>query len=214
MRDATRLSTIVHRVRDFGRCESGAALTEFGLIAPVFCMLLLGSLEVGHWLYMHGVLKGAVQKAARDGSLETASGTASTPRDVLDERVRNQILKLNKSATVTFDRRFYRTFTDAAAKKAEEFTDTDGNGACNNNEPFEDINNNGVRDIDGGDAAGRAGARDNIVYTVTIQYPNMFPLHRLIGGSSTTSMKAETVLANQPYGEQQSYGAPTVGHCP
>lgn len=194
--------------------EDGATLTEFGLVAPVLCLLLVGSLEVGHRLYMHGVLEGALQKAARDGSLETASGTSSTPRDAIDAKVLAQVRQIHNAADVTFDRRFYRSFTDAAAKKAEEFTDTNGNGLCDDNEPFEDINNNGVRDKDGGDAIAKAGARDNVVYTVTVEYPNMFPLHRFIGGSDTTKMSASTVLANQPYGEQQSYDAPTVGHCP
>lgn len=196
------------------RAEEGATLTEFGLIAPVLCLLLIGSLEIGHRLYMHGVLEGAVQKAARDGSLETASGTSSDPRDSIDARVLSQVRKLHNSANVTFNRRFYRTFTDASEKKTEEFTDTNGNGTCDADEPFEDVNNNGVWDRDGGDDIANAGARDAVVYTVTMNYPNMFPLHKFIGGSDTTTLSASTVLANQPYGEQQQYDAPTVGNCP
>lgn len=212
-----RIRKMTSQLIRIARTDDGATLTEFGLIAPVLCLLLIGSFETGHRLYMHGVIEGAVQKAARDGSLEIASGTSSTPRDEIDELVLAQISKLHNGADVTFSRRFYRTFTEAAAKKAEEFTDsgsgTFADGICNNGEPFEDINNNGVRDLDGGDAIGNAGARDNVIYTVTVEYPNMFPLHRLIGGSDTTTLSASTVLANQPYGDQQTYDAPTVGHC-
>lgn len=203
-----------HRtLRDLTRSESGATLVEFGLVAPVLCLLLIGSFDVGHTLYMQSVLEGAVQKAARDGTLETASGTTATQRDTIDEKVKSQLLKLNNSADIEVSRRFYRTFSDAAAAQAEPFTDTNEDGECNDGEPFEDRNNNGVQDADGGDDVGKAGARDNVVYTVTIEYPRLFPLNKFIGVPDNVKLQASTVLANQPYGDQQSYGEPTVGNC-
>ncbi len=48
---------------------------------------------------------------------------------------------------------------------------------------------------------------------MTISYPRMFPIDKLIGGNGRTNLTATTVLANQPYGTQASYGAPAVGHC-
>jgi Flp pilus assembly protein TadG len=211
------MRSTIHHLRLLGRSEDGATLTEFGLIAPVLFLLLIGAFEVGHTLYMQSVLEGAVQKAARDGTLETAAGTSDAARDTIDNAVRSQILKLNNSANITITRRFYRSFTDASQAAAETFTDTASgpfaDGICNNNEPFDDKNNNGVRDVDGGDAVGAAGAKDDVVYTVTVSYPNIFPLQNLIGGSGTTTLSASTVLANQPYGDQASYGEASVGHC-
>jgi Flp pilus assembly protein TadG len=206
------------RLRDLVRADGGAALTEFGLISPALFVLLFGAFDVGHTLYMRSVLQGAVQKAARDASLESASGTDDEIRDAIDESVEGQILPLNSNATVAVSRRFYRTFTDAAEAEAEEFTDSAtgmyNNDLCDNNEPFEDVNNNGVRDGDGGDSINRAGARDNVVYTVTVSYPRLFPLHMFIDVPDQTRLQASTVLANQPYGDQASYDAPTTGHCP
>lgn len=200
------------------RREEGVTIVEFGLIAPALMILLLGALDIGHTLYMQSVLQGAVQKAARDGSLESASGTDPAYRNALDAMVEGQLLELNKIAKVSFKRRFYRTFSDAAAAKHEEFTDaTSGpykNGICDHGEPYVDANNNGVWDADGGDSVDHAGARDNVVYTVTISYPRMFPLDKLVGGSGVTQLSAVTVLANQPYGSQGHYTAPTVRNCP
>lgn len=201
------------RLRSLGGDRRGATIIEFALIAPTLCVMLLGALDVGHTLYMQGVLQGAVQKAARDGTLETAAGNSSSPRDTLDNAVRNQLLTLNKTATISFRRRFYRSFSLAAAAQAETFTDTNGDGICNAGEPFDDRNSNGVRDTDGGDSADRAGARDDMVYTVTISYPRMFPIDKLIGGNGTTSLTASTVLSNQPFGDQGVYASPSVGHC-
>jgi len=211
--------SITARLAGLRDAQEGATLVEFGFIAPMLCLLLIGAFDIGHTLYMQSVVQGAVQNAARYGTLESASGADSTPRDAIDQVVKNQILPLNKSAKIDITRRFYRSFSDAAAAKAEEFTDTGDlaspfhDGKCNNGEPFVDANNNGRFDRDGADSADHAGARDNIVYTVTVSYPRMFPLNRFIGGSPTTTVTASTILANQPYGDQGTYSAPTTGNC-
>lgn len=207
----SRTAACLRRLR---LAQDGATILEFGLLSPALIVMLLGSLDIGHTLYMQGVLQGAVQKAARDGTLETSAGNVSTPRDTIDQVVRNQLGTLHKTATVTIDRRFYRTFSDAAAAQAETFTDTNTNTTCDAGEPYVDANNNNVWDADGGDSVDAAGARDNVVYTVRISYPRMFPLDKLVGGNGTTTLTAATVLSNQPYGDQGSYGAPTVRNCP
>ncbi|MDQ9783691.1 hypothetical protein, partial [Serratia marcescens] len=89
------------------------------------------------------------------------------------------------------------------------WTDTNENGICDDGEPYQDDNNNNVWDPDGGNA-GQGGAKDRTVYTVTMTYPRFFPLYKMIGGSNTTKISASTVLQNQPYGDQGSYGPSTV----
>jgi Flp pilus assembly protein TadG len=206
------------RLRDLAKAQQGATILEFGLIAPTLCVLLLGALDVAHTLYMQSVLQGAVQKAARDGTLEASAGLSATPRDTIDSIVKNQLGTLNKSATITITRRFYKTFSAAAAAQAETFTDSAApspfrDGKCNNGEPYVDANNNNRFDRDGGDSIENASARDNVVYTVVVSYPRMFPVDKLIGGNGTTTLTATTVLANQPYGEQAKYSAPTQRNC-
>lgn len=195
------------------RDERGTTILEFGLIAPSLIIMLLGALDFGHTLYMQSVLQGAVQKAARDGTLQQTAGSDDAARYAIDTVVTNQVKKLHKQATVTITRRFYRSFSDAAAAAAETFVDTDHDGICNHGEAFDDRNSNGIRDTDGADSVDHAGARDNVVYTVSISYPRMFPIDKMIGGSGTTKLTATTVLANQPFGNQASYGAASVGHC-
>lgn len=196
--------------------ERGATILEFGLIAPILCAVMMGALDFGHSLYVQAILQGAVQKASRDSTLETSTSQAT--QDAIDLKVKNQVLLLNKTATVSFARRFYRDYTKAAAKIAEPFVDTNGNGTCDGpaglipGEAYTDNNNNNVWDKDGGDA-GQGGARDVVVYTVSVSYPRIFPADRLIGGSGTTRLSASTILSNQPYGDQAAYAAPTVRAC-
>jgi Flp pilus assembly pilin Flp len=193
------------------RDTRGVTAVEFGIIAPVMCLFLVGAFDMAHSLYMTAVLQGVVQKTARDGSME--AGTAATQRALLDDRVRKQALLLANKATVTIDRRFYRTFAAAAAAQAERWTESevkpDGtpnpDGTCNHGEPYVDANNNGVWDRDGGDN-GMGGAKDRVVYTVTVTYPRLLPIYGFLPSvGNTQTITAKTVLQNQPYGDQGSY---------
>lgn len=197
--------------RTFGRDRRGSAVVEFAIIAPVMGLLILGAFDTAHSLYMRSVLQGIVQKVARDSALE--GGTVAAQQTALDNKVRASVRAIANNATIDITRRFYRTFSAAAAAQAETWTDTNANGTCDAGEPYQDANNNNNWDDDGGDS-GQGGAKDKTVYTVEMSYPRYFPLYRLIGGSNTTRISAATVLANQPYGDQGSYGTPTVRNCP
>jgi Flp pilus assembly protein TadG len=191
--------------------RTGNAALEFALVAPILCMFLMGGMNVAHTLYVRATLQGIVQKTARDSALET--GTDDVVEASIDAKVTRQVMVFAKNAKLAFSRRFYRTFADAAAKDPESWTDTDHNNTCNNHEPYQDDNNNGVWDADGGDA-GQGGAKDRTVYTVTMSYPELFPFSKFIGGSNQTVVTASTVLENQPYSDQGTYTASTVRYCP
>jgi Flp pilus assembly protein TadG len=195
-------------LRVFARDKKGATIVEFALVAPVMGLVLLGAFDIGHTLYMRSVLQGILQKAARDATLET--GLATATQTTLDDKVKSQVRALANNSTITFSRRYYRSFTNAAANQFEPYTDTNGNGTCNGGEPYQDNNNNSVWDATGGNT-GQGGAKDAVLYTVTVSYPRFFPVYRFVGGSNTTVLTASTVLRNQPYGDQ---AVPTVRNCP
>jgi Flp pilus assembly protein TadG len=203
----------VQRLRRIARDERGVTVVEFAIVAPVMGLLLLGAFDVAHTLYMRAALEGVVQKVARDATLE--SGLASATQTALDDKVRNQIRTLANNGTVTITRQWYRNYEQAAASRFEPWTDTNGNGTCDGpqgltpGEPFEDSNGNGVWNATGGNLS-QGGASDAVLYTATVTYPRFFPLNNFIGGSSTTTVRAQTILRNQPYGDQ---GVPAVRNC-
>jgi Flp pilus assembly protein TadG len=192
------------------RDERGVTVVEFGIVAPVLALLLVGGLDMAHSLYMQAALEGAVQKTARDSALE--SGVAPVTAAALDQKVADQVHQLSNQATFKATRRYYRTFSDAQAAKEETYTDTNGNHTCDGNEPYQDINNNGHWDRDGGDD-GQGGAKDRTLYTVEISYPRLLPMATWLGFSPIVNMKATTVLENQPYAEQGKYAPPTWRNC-
>tara|TARA_A100001391_G_scaffold53249_3_gene32481 strand:+ start:13404 stop:13994 length:591 start_codon:yes stop_codon:yes gene_type:complete len=180
-----------HLARD----QRGAALVEFALIAPVLVTMLLGLFEVGYNLYTQAQLQGTIQKAARASTIENANkGKAA-----IDERVEKAVKAIAPRATVDFSRKSYATFSEVA--QAEDFTDIDGNGICNDGEQFEDVNGNGLWDQDRG-KIGMGGARDVVLYRVKVGYPRAFGISKLLGLSDTVEFEASTVLRNQPYDEQ------------
>jgi Flp pilus assembly protein TadG len=193
------------------RDKSGVSITEFGLIAPVAVMLMMGAMDAGHTLYMGSLLDGAIQDLSRDSALE--DGAILAKQQIIDQRVRDQLQSLSKDAVVSVTRRYYRNFSTASAALAEKFTDSGTmDGLCNNGEPFVDANLNGVWDADGADS-GQGGAQDVSVVTVKVSYTRMFPMASMIGLSPTVDLTGTTVLANQPYGQQNQYTTATTGNC-
>lgn len=182
----------------------GAAAVEFALIAPALIMVLLGLMDLGYNLYTGTLLEGAIQKAARDATIEGAAGSAAS----LDSRVTDIVNDIAGDATIGFTRKSYTNFSDV--NRAEDFTDTNEDGACNDGEPFEDVNGNHAWDADRG-ATGMGGARDAVLYTVTVSYDRPFPLMGLLGFDNRVTTIARTVLRNQPYALQKA--TVTVGNC-
>ncbi|MEN7537128.1 TadE/TadG family type IV pilus assembly protein [Aurantiacibacter flavus] len=176
--------------------DRGAALVEFALIAPVLVAMLLGLFEIGYNLYTQAQLQGTIQKAARASTIENAGkGKAA-----IDARVEKAVTDIAPSAKVDFSRKSYATFSQIA--QAEDFTDLDGNGTCNDGEQFEDANGNGIWDEDRG-KEGMGGARDVVLYRVTVSYPRAFGISKLFGFSDEVEFEASTVLRNQPYDGQE-----------
>jgi Flp pilus assembly protein TadG len=190
------VSSVAH-FSALGRDERGVTAVEFAIIAPALLMVLLGVFDTAYNLYTASVLNGAAQKAARASTIEGAEAKGLA----IDGKVVAAVHNVMPEADVTFDRRAYRDYSDI--HRPEDYTDVDSDGACDDNEPFEDINGNGVWDADRGtDTMG--GARDAVLYTVTVSYPRVFPLMHLLGLPETVTSRSQTVLRNQPYGTQKT----------
>jgi Flp pilus assembly pilin Flp len=187
------------------RDERGATLVEFAMVAPVLMLALLGLMDMGYNYYIQAQLQGTVQKAARDATLERA---LTNTRDI-DERVAAAVHSLAPGASLEFARSSYSSFADVS--QAEDFSDLNENGQCDDGEPFEDANGNDNWDEDRG-THGMGGARDAVLYEVTVTYPRAFGIAGLVGLPTTFTTHSTTVLRNQPWGEQVSPARP--GNCP
>ena len=189
-----RIPAFIRRVR---RDRRGVTVTEFGLIAPTFLMLLLGVFDLGYTVYAKAILDGAVQKAGRDAALET--GTMNVAN--LDAKVQENLGALAADADFDYTRRNYRDF--AKVGLPEDFEDKNSNGQRDPGECFTDENGNGTWNADLG-KEGVGGARDVVLYEVSMSYDRKFPLYALVGLPGRATLKSATVLRNQPYAAQNA----------
>lgn len=177
--------------------ENGATLTEFGLVAPILFMMLMGIFDMAHGVYTTALVNGAMQSAARNLTIEGATLRESA----IDQQVLAQVRAVvPTNATVTLTKQTYAEFNDVG--RPEDFTDTNNDGICNNGEPYVDVNGNNQWDADRG-KAGLGGARDVMLYTVTATYPRLFPIYKFIGMPKNATISGSTVLRNQPFDEQK-----------
>lgn len=201
-----RLFIVRAVLRSLRRDREGVTLVEFAIVGPVLILMLMGLFDIAHTQYTSAVLYGAVQKAARDYTLESAGLSQTT----LDTRVQDQIRAvMPNGATITFTKTAFDDFKNV--NEREEWTDTDNNGTCNAGEPYQDENNNGVWDIYRGQS-GLGTARDVMLYTTNVTYPRLFPMFGMIGLPSNVNLSATTVLRRQPF-DQGNNLSPTVRNC-
>lgn len=188
------------------RDQSGATLTEFGLVAPVLFLMLMGLFDMTHGVYTTALVNGAMQSAARNLTIEGATQRET----VLDQNVINQVRAVvPNNATVTLTKQTYADFNDVG--RPEDFTDINGDGICNNGEVFVDANANNKWDADRGET-GLGGARDVMLYTVRVTYPRLFPIYKFIGLPQNATVSGSTVLRNQPFDEQNRTPQPGTAH--
>lgn len=185
------------------RCEQGAAAIEFALVAPVFLLLLLGLADLGQMVYGKAILSGAVEQAARNGSLESVNTTAA------DNIVKAAIYPILPTATVATTRKSYYDFADV--NRAEKWTDSNNNGTCDNGENYIDENKSGSWENNVG-KSGNGNAGDVVLYTVSVTYQPIFTASFMSNWGATRTLTAVGVRKNQPFASQDGYGS-SAGTC-
>ncbi len=189
--------------------QRGSTLIEFAMVAPVLMVVVMGLLDMTYRLYAKAMLEGAVQKAARDSTLE--SGATASANSVIDNVVKTAFKTVNGTVTdsdFTFTRRNFSDFTNS--DKLEPSTGP--GGQCATGFTYVDVNDS--NSWDDGAIAGQGGANDAVLYTAQVSYKSLFPVHSLFGASPIQTIRATTVMRNQPYNNQQARNSGPTRNCP
>jgi hypothetical protein len=181
----------------------GTSVMEFGLIAPALIVMLMGTLDAGQSYYVRAVLNGSLNQAARASALE--GNRSESAKAKIKEDLEYSVQAIAPGAAVDIERRFYRTFSEAALARAETIIeDSNNNGKCDVGETYVDANLNNAWDADGGND-GQGGARDVVIIKVNVRYTRLFPVAEILGFGSNVQIVSDSILANQPYGAQEQY---------
>lgn len=177
----------------------GATIVEFAIILPVLCVLLAGGLEIAYRTYLTAMLQSALLDAVR------AASVGDKTADQIDALIRTRVGTLSNGAQVKSIEKD-SAFNFSNVGKAEKITsDTDPIGTYNVGDCYEDANNNGTYDTSLNTGMGTAD--DIIRLRVTVDYPNIMPVNKLMGWSARQQIYASTVLRNQPF---TSRAQPTI----
>ncbi|MBN9142606.1 MAG: hypothetical protein BGP00_12130 [Novosphingobium sp. 63-713] len=185
------------------RDRGGAALVEFALVLPVMLLMGMGLCEMAYQAYMQAILTGAVQKAGRDSTVESANTTT------IDNAVLQAVKNINGNAAFVSGYPMRKSYASYGYISPESFVDSNGNGMRDPGECFTDVNGNGIWDADPG-VSGNGGAGDTVLYTASITYTRLFPLGLWLGWGKTATLSASTILKNQPWAMQTTTAAATV----
>ena len=191
-RRMSRLATAARR--RLRRNDDGAAMVEFGFLAPVFIAMICAILEFSGIMFVQALLEGSAGEASRYGI------TGYTLPGVTREAKILAIINDNTYGIVDMDKLeietlVYENFSDIG--QPEPFEDENGNGAWDSGEPFTDVNGNGKWDPDMG-AAGLGGPGAVVVYRLRYDWPIMIPLFRPFFGESIP-LQANIAVRNEPF---------------
>ncbi len=179
------------------RRREGGALIEFAFAAPLLIVTVAGVIEFGMIMFVQSLMEGGLREASRFGITGYAPEGVSREQQIANMIV-NGAVGLVQSEDITIDTLVYSNFSSIG--QPEPFVDGNGNGAYDVGETFNDINGNGTWDADMG-AAGVGGPGDIVVYTATVEWSLLTRLlDPVLGESGTMTLKASTVVRNEPYG--------------
>lgn len=193
--------------RRFRRDDRGATLIEFAMVAPVMIIVIMGLLDMTYRIYATAILQGAVQKASRSSTL----ASNNTSQTALDTAIKDAFKQINGGVTdssFVFTRRNFSNFTNADKMEPS----TGPGGVCAPGFTYVDLNNSNT--YDDGAQNGQGGAQDAVLYTVQVTYPSPFPVASLYGASRTPTIRATTILRNQPFATQGARNVGTTRNCP
>ena len=123
--------------------RQGASAVELALISPVAFALLFGAMEFGYEMHMNNILQGALAKATRKITLESASDRNA--RAALDQEIRDLMGLTHKEATIVIKREAGARFSQFQSR-GEPLNDNNHNNQCDAGETYEDLNNNNAYD--------------------------------------------------------------------
>lgn len=170
----------------------GASVPEFALILMPLLLILFGGLEMGYQIYVRAVTLGALERAARLTTIQTVDSTA------IETNIETTIKRVVPSASVqTTKSSFYRYSNINAMERLTK--DANNNGTLDSGDCWEDVNNNGQRDVATTGISGVGGADDIVRYNTVVTYNRILPLFRFIGIGSTATLTASTMIRRQPY---------------
>lgn len=175
----------------------GSAIVEFAMLFGPMMALLLGGIEAGNLAYSRSVLEGSLRVAARMAT------TGKYSAQDIDTYVRDQMEIIGVEGTaVEITRRAYSSFESVSNPEPLTSDVAPTGGTPSSGDCYLDLNGDSQWSADSG-SAGNGESEDILYYGVEVEYGLLFPfLADALGGENgRLTLKANTVVKNEPFGE-------------
>lgn len=174
--------------------SDGATIVEFAAIVSPLIILLLGALDLGYQAYATAVVQGTVNAAARQATLEGATGAT------VETYVRNRLSGIARGSNIQITASNFLTY-NKIGKPEKLTTDVNSNGLYDKSGPdcFIDDNRNGVYDVASQGASGIGSAEDVVRYQVSVTYNRLSPVPQFAGLGNSVTISRSTFMRNEPY---------------
>ncbi len=193
------VSPIIGRLRVGSRRiandRQGSSAVEFGLVAPLFILMIVGIVEVGTTLFVGALMEGAVRDASRYGITgQDGAGRAQIIQDIIADRTIG-LVDINVASIRT---QVYDSF-DAIGSQEPYTDDNPANGTYDPGESYVDLNGNGQWDSDQGvDGVGQPG--EIVLYTVDYSLPMLTSfIANYLGSGGYVGLSASIAVLNEPF---------------
>ncbi len=170
--------SILNKIAKFSDDENdGAAMVEFGFVAPIFITLLIGIFEVGSMLIIQNSLDAAAREAARFGV--TGIGFKGMTRDKAIEKKVHEVLATYSGGIVdpkdvTISVKAYEELENIGTP--EPYDDANLNGIWDAGELYTDTNGNGTWDEDQGVTNSFGIGGSAVMYVISYEWETILSL--------------------------------------
>lgn len=176
--------------------ERGVAALEFAMVSPVFIIIVLAILEFSSAYFTQQVMENVsynITRLAKTGFVQAGMTQEETVMNMLNQRLSGLVAPED----INIDSRTYEEFSDI--DQNEPFVDADNNGVRDEGENYTDTNGNG--EYDGAlSITGYGQAGQITVYQVTVPWRVMTPvLGNLAGEDGEITLTSHIVVRNEPY---------------
>jgi Flp pilus assembly protein TadG len=193
----------MRRLRRLRRDKSGVSVVEFGLMIIPFTLVMVGLLDLCYQMYVHSVLQGAANDAARVVTVESPNiGTTGSLEDRVKQAVQARMQAIDMSGAVyTVNADTYYRYADHG--RPERITyDANNDGNYDAGDCWLDTNPNLTYDASTSARSGIGGADDIVQFRINLQMPRLVPVGRLWGDGNTYNMNVTTAIKRQPFRDQ------------
>lgn len=194
---------MIRTLRRLARDRRGTTAVEFAILAPAMFALIMGAIELAHLAVLRNTLEGAVGEAARTAAVrldQTEDEREAAMVALIRERMGEYPLVAGRQLTI--ETKVYRAFGSAMQ---EPYEDLNNNGIYDAplngdpGEPFDDRNLNGVRDVAIQQEGKFGGVGDVVGYSATFPARLYFSsLEQAFGAAEGIDVTASTMVRNEP----------------